>query len=293
MAVAFQHPATFYVRYLLLVLDDPSRETVNKQLEVYGVAELKSSQYDSIRKGMTEPPPGLRMHDRKHRPSAGWLRAMKIYGMVHQDQVVRDVFQQVLLNSRLREVVERLALGQVSPAEMAYRLREFGFRVPDSVLSEFVHYFWNTEIMGVADWADYFKRDASTGRTGAVNDYYLAALHGGPELAKYHAGIRVEVNAKELLEEVRAELAFTFREVRGLPLSQKKVEMLGTLTRNIIKVDERMAASDSALQDVLRRFEKFKIVDDAEDVPSLVDLAPSGTVSDKSRTEILMTREVD
>jgi hypothetical protein len=291
LAVAFVHPATFYVRYLLLVLEDPSREVVNKQLELYGIAELQPSQFLDILSCVADAPAGLKLHDRRDRTTSGWLKAMRIYRLVHQDESVREVFEKILPNRRLREVIEQLVLGNVVPMEASFRLRDLGYRVSDVAIADFAHFFWNNNIMGVADWADYLKRDSSKGRTGTLNDTYVAALHGGPELAMYRAGIEVSIDSKKLLEEVRAELAFTFREVRGLPLSGKKVEMLGTLARNIVKIDERMAASDSALQDVLRRFEKFKVISDDHDVPSLIELAPSGTVSDKSRTEILKTRE--
>lgn len=288
--MAFEHPAKFYVRYLLLVLEDPSREVINDQLSLYGIADLQTSQYEAIAKGMAPTPPDFKPHDKKHRVSAGWLKAMRIYGVVHQDEVTRQAFK-LLRDRKLREIVERLLLGGVTPMEAAFRLRDLKYRVPDSVIAEFSHYFWNTQVMGMADWVDYFSRDSARGRTGNVQENYIAALHGGPELAMYRAGISVEINHKAMLEEVRDELVFTFREVKGLPLTSKKVEMLGTLARNIIKVDERLAASDAALQDVLKRFEKFRVIDDDEQVPSLLDLAPSGTVSDTSRAEILRSRE--
>lgn len=289
--MAFEHPAKFYIRYLLLVLPEPTREVVNEQLGLLGLAEVKTSQFKEIRDGMADTPPGFRLHDRKHRPSAGWLRSMRIYSMVHQDEVVREVLKKYLVDRRLRETVEHLLLGSVSPMEIAFRIRELGYRTKDLTVAEFAHYFWNTEVMGVADWADYFSRDRTRGRTGHLQDLYIPALHGGPELAMYRAGIKVDVDHKKMLEEVRDELVFTFREVRELPLSSKKVEMLGTLSRQIIKVDERISASDAALQDVLKRFEKFKLIDDNEPVPTLIDLAPSGTVSDTSRAEILRSKE--
>lgn len=289
--MAFAHPATYYVRYLMLVHADPSREAVNSQLELYGIAELKAKQYDEIAENMTNPPPSLRLHDRRHRASVTWLRSMRIYGLVHRDKVIDQVFRQVLRYRNVREALERLILGRVSSNEAAYRLREIGVRVSDSVIEEFAHFFWNMDVMGLADWATYLAQDSLKGRTGPVREAYLAALHGGPELAMYRAGIRVEVDSKKVLEEIHTELAMTFREVKDLPLSQKKVEMLGTLTRNICKVDERLGASDSALQDVLRRFEKFKVVSEEGEPPSLIELAPSGTVSDTSRAEILRSRE--
>jgi hypothetical protein len=287
----FAHPAIYYIRYLLLVLPDPSRDEVNRQLALYGLGELKKEQFEQIAADLPDPPAGFRMHDRRHSPSVKWLKAVKIYSMVHRDQVVEAVFSKVLPNRKLRETLERLILGNVTPQEASYRLRELGFKVADTVIAEFAHYFWNANALGVSDWADYFSKDASRGRTGYVSDGYLSALHGGPELALYRSGIQVEVDSKALLEEIQRELAFTFMEVRQLPLSQKKVEMMGTIVRNVVKVDERLSASDAALADVLKRFEKFVVVDDTSEVPSIVDLAASGTVSDTSRIEVQRSKE--
>lgn len=83
------------------------------------------------------------------------------------------------------------------------------------------------------------------------------------------------------------ELWHTFQETCTLPLSQRKVEMLGTLSRNIARADERLKASDTALQEILQQFEKFKVIADDEEIVTLAELAPTGTVSDKSREQIV------
>ena len=249
---------------------------------------MSPQQYEAIQGGIVEPEVPLALHDRKDRATVKWLRDTKIFGLVHRDDVSRGVFRVVLPNRPLREVVERLLLGNVSPREIAYRLRkDLKYTVREDVIAEFQHFFWNTRLMGISDWADYFSADSGNkGRTRPIKDTYLAALHGGPQVAMYRAGIRMEVTSKGLLEELQTELAFTFREVRTLPTSQAKVEMLGTLTRSILKVEEQLLTSDSALQDVLKRFEKFTIREDDVKVPSLADLAPHGTVSDRSKVEI-------
>lgn len=290
--MAFEHPAKFYVRYLLVVQPDPSISAVNAQLRLYGFSELKQNQYDDIVDGLADTPPGFKMHDRKHRPSVGWLKSMRIYSLVHRDDITRQLFRRVLVRRPLRELIERFILGGVSATEAAYRLKELGYPgITDAAVAEFAHYFWNAEQMGVADWANYFAEDGEQGRTGHVQHDYLAALHGGPQLAMYRAGISVEVDTKNMLKRMRDELWFTFQEAKSLPLTQNKVMMLGVLTRNLLRVDARLSASDSALTDVLRRFEKFRVIDDSSPVPSMLELAPGGTVSDNSRAEILRAKE--
>ena len=288
--MAHGHPAEFYVRYLMVILEDPSQEVINKQLELYNIAPVLNDQFSQIAQAVGEPPPGLKLHDRKHRLTTAWLKSLRIYSLVHRDDVVQSAFRDILHSRPTRSVVERLLLGRVTPMEASYRMRELKLRIEDRVIAEFGHYFWNTETLGVPDWAAYLARAQTISNLQGAEEFYVSALYGGPEIAMYRAGISVEVNNKALLEEVHDELAMTFRQVRSLPLSQEKVMMLRGLTRSIIHVQTQLAASDSALQDVLKRFEKFKVSADDSPLPTLIDLAPTGTVSDKTREDIMRNR---
>jgi hypothetical protein len=66
--------------------------------------------------------------------------------------------------------------------------------------------------------------------------------------------------------------------------------MLTGLARGLARIDERVQAGDTALQETLKKFEKFKVLHGKQSPPSLLELAPTGTVSDRSRDEILTSR---
>jgi hypothetical protein len=157
-------------------------------------------------------------------------------------------------------------------------------------VSEFRHYFWNTEVMGLDDWAKYLQLDSNkakgTGRTSASQTAYQAALSCGADVALYRTGIRKELDIKKVLDDLMAELYHTFLEIKSLPLSQPKVEMLSSISRAILNVDERVQQGDSALQEVLKKFEKFRVITESSATPSLMDLAPTGSISGRSRVEI-------
>ncbi len=76
-----------------------------------------------------------------------------------------------------------------------------------------------------------------------------------------------------------------------MPTSQRKVEMLVSLTRAISRIHERIDASDSALQDVLQKFEKFKVL--TEDTPLLSpsQVAPTGSFSDTGVPQLAANKE--
>lgn len=285
------YPATFFVRFLLLVLDELTLKNVNAQLAKVGLSELKKDQLATIIDEMPREPDNFKPWDRTHKPSVSWLRKARIFSLLHRDAPVVEVFEKILSDPRLREDIERMLIGGVPHMEVTYRLSQLGKKVSATAIAEFRHYFWNVDVMGVADWAGYFRSAGTQCRMRDLESDYTAALLAGPELALYRSGISSEVDTKAMMEEVMRELWFSFQEVRTLPLTAKKVEMLSNLTRGMVRVDERLQASDAALQDVLKQFEKFKVTHDTSELPGLHDLAPAGTVSNKTRGEILVSRE--
>ncbi len=284
----FAHPAHYYARYLVLLLDDPRKE-LTPALEVCGLAGMDKAQVDRAISDMQGQPVDFRPWDPHHAPSVRWLRQKKVHSLMHQDAAVEGM-SGIVAHRRMRETVERMLIGNVGHAEIAFRLRDLGYAVGESAVADFRHFFWNTEIMGAADWANYFRED-DRGRTRDLQGQYAAARISGPQFALYRSGIKVEVDRRKVLEEVHDELYFTFQEVRALPTSEKKVEMLSTISRSLVRIDERIEAGDSALADVLRKFEKFRVVPNAETVPSMKELAPTGTMSDRGRRMIATSKE--
>ena len=287
-ANVFAHPAHYYARYLVLLLDDPRKE-LNPALELCGLVGMDKLQLELAVSDMTNHPPDFRPWDRQHAPSVKWLRQRRVYSLFHQDSAAEGM-SSILAHRRMRETIERMLIGNVSHAEISFQLRGLGYSVEEAAVADFRHFFWNTELMGAADWANYFRED-DRGRTRDLQGQYAAARISGPQFALYRSGIKVEVDRRKVLEEVHDELYFTFQEVRALPTSEKKVEMLSTISRSLVKVSERIEAGDSALTDVLRKFEKFRMVSNAETLPSIQQLAPTGTMSDRGRRVLTTTAD--
>jgi hypothetical protein len=287
-ANVFIHPAHYYARYLVLLMDNPYKE-LNPALELCGLAEMDKLQLELAVSDMASPPPDFRPWDRQHAPSVKWLRQKKVYSLLHQDSAAEGM-SAIVAHRRIREAIERMLIGNVSHAEISFHLKSLGYSVEEAAVADFRHFFWNTEIMGGADWAHYFRED-DRGRTRDLQGQYAAARISGPQFALYRSGIKVEVDRRKVLEEVHDELYHTFLEVRALPTSEKKVEMLSTISRSLVKVTERIEAGDSALSDVLRKFEKFRMASNAEPLPTMRQLAPTGTVSDRGRRVLTTTAD--
>jgi hypothetical protein len=288
------HPAAYFLRYLLATQDDLSPASINSTLVLHGLAYVDEKYLESLRAEI-RPPEGLRLWDPTDSKSRAWLRKLRIFSLVHPDKVTREMRDGILSHPRLRDRVDTLVIGNVPSDESAYRLQKLGWSASKAAIDEYTHYFWNPEVMGQSDWAAYLLRDRDkllgSFRTAGVHKVLQSVLTGGPSLAKYRVGVKQQLDAKKVLEELFEELYFNFQEVRGLPMSEPKVAMLSSLSRAIVRVEMRISSGDQALQDTLKRFEKFKILSDDSKPVSLAQLAPAGTISSKSRLEIATTRE--
>jgi hypothetical protein len=288
------HPSHYFIKYLLVSQDDISAGSVNSTLALHGMVNISAEYLQVIQAELGNQPEEFRPWDRTHKETSKWLRSQKIFSFIHPDHSTIAMRDKILGDPRLRRTIETLLLGNVGCREASYRLSKLDHSLSDVALAEYQHYFWNLKIMGLDDWAAYFSLDASeegTGRTSYNQNAYTAALHSGPEVALYRAGVRRELDSKKIILEVQSELYHTFKEVSALPLSKAKVEMLSFLGRGLARIDERIQAGDQALQDVLKRFEKFRVLTDGGKVPALIELAPTGSISEKSRAEILSSRE--
>lgn len=184
----------------------------------------------------------------------------------------------------MRESVEKLALGNLDPAEISAKLSDKGYHLSDNSISNYIHYFWNCKSMSMADWAIYLEEDA---RTNPEKGAYEGALKGGPAVAMYRLGIESEVDTRKVMQELQSELYHSFLEIKALPMTTKKIEMLSAVTRSLTKVDERLQQSDSALTDVLKKFEKFKVKAPVEGFKSLGKVASKGSVSRNHQGDII------
>jgi len=289
-----RHPAEYFVAFLCVSMEDAQAKAINNTLRLHGLAPVEGGELVRIRQA-SAPPEGFKAWSASDPTSKRWLKAQGIYSLMHPDAVTREMKESILEAPVVREKVDTLLIGRVSSSEASFRLQKMGHNVSAGAIEEYQHYFWNTKIMGLPDWVAYFQSDADpddgSGRTQGRKSPLKSSLLGGPDVAKYKVGISQELDGKKILSELQQELYFAFREVKTLPISEKKVAMLAALTRGLARLDERISASDQALQDTLKRFEKFKVITDTSKPPSLLQLAPQGTISSRSKTEIQISRE--
>ena len=274
------HPAFFFIKYLIVALPDSSEEMINDNLHLNGMSSATIQVIEKARSDVETQPASFSPWDKTHRPTKKWLTKQRIDSIVMQDEYVRYIDTHIISRPRDREVLERLLLAGLGPKETCFRLASLNVHIPDTTIAAYRHYFWNTDIMSLSQWADYFRRDDSD-RINVTKNLYSVALHAGPEAALLRLGLKKQLDSKLIMQDVQKELYATFLETKTLPLSDKKVSMLTDLARGLAKIDERVQAGDSALLDTLKKFEKFKILTPQDNMKKIGDLAKKGTTTYK------------
>lgn len=274
------HPAYFFIKYLILALPDSSEDIVNDNLNLNGMASASIHVIEKARSEVETQPADFSPWDKTHRATKKWLAKQQLDTIVMQDDYIRLIDTHIIAKPRDREILERLLLAGLGPREACYRLSTMDISIPDTTIAAYRHYFWNTDIMSMSQWATYFKNDDSD-RINVTKNLYSVALHAGPEAALLRLGLKKQLDSKKIMIDVQKELYATFLETKTLPLSDKKVGMLTDLARGLAKIDERVQAGDSALLDTLKKFEKFKILTPQDNMKKIGDLAKKGTTTYK------------
>lgn len=278
------HPAKYYIISLMCSLENPTLKNINKYLSKLGFVEIEIDYLKKLQDGIGDTPKDFKPWDAKHWPSRKWLTDQGIFRMIHPDSFIEEMFDLIIGRPKVRESVEKLALGNLDPSEISSKLSVKGYHLTDNAVSNYIHYFWNVKYMALADWAGYFEEDY---RTAPEKGAYEGALKGGGAVALYRLGIESEVDTRKVMQELQSELYHSFLEIKSLPMSTKKIEMLSAVTRSLTKVDERLQQSDSALTDVLKKFEKFKVKAPVDGFKSLGKLASKGSVSKNHQGDII------
>ena len=277
------HPAFFFIKYLIVALPDASLEVINDNLLTNGISTTNSEIVEKARKEIGKLPQNFKPWDSSHPATSRWLHNQKISSIIRQDSYVNDIRKFIIEKPRDRETLEKLLLSNMSAKEACYRLSKIDINISDLTISAYRHYFWNTDIMSLSQWADYFQNDDSC-RISASKGLYKVALYADPEATLLRVGIKKQLDSKKIMKEVQEELYATFLETKTLPLSIKKVGMLTDLARSLAKIDERVQAGDSALLETLKKFEKFKILTPDNNIKKISALSKRGTNSNRGES---------
>jgi len=193
--------------------------------------------------------------DRSHRPSTRFLKREKIRGLWHELESTKRATA-LFLNGPMREIAEALILTSMSNEEVAETVAYLGgMDMPAKAITEFRHYFWNTELMTFDDWSYYLSRPH-------IKALQLTALKSpknpdGVKLTLYKMGLMpTSMNKLNLLVKVRDISYMNFLEANGFPQGLKKSTMLLNYGSLVKSTQDKLDEYEAGEQDVIHEFYK-------------------------------------
>ena len=261
-----RHPSEFFVKYLL-TLPDTSGELdwVNAQLKRMGLPRMEVEDYENLL-GRFATFPGFNPRRPDHARSMVFLRKEKIHGLHYPDKST-TLCRFILGHVGVRDMVETLLLGTHTPAVIARTVnRKFDKSlVTAAAVDCYRHYFWNTDLLTRDEWA--WRLHGQKGTPGR-----RAALLGGRDVAMFKVGVQRQIESREILQRIQMGLYQSWLEIEPQATGMDKVEMQCNIANAMTRVDERLSQSDIAMQEVLERFDRFRMASDPTPTPSVDEL---------------------
>lgn len=268
-----RHPSENFIKSLM-VSSHPNatnNDWVAAVIEQMGWPRPAADYMTWLRSDLTSKiPPGFRTDDRYHRPSARFLRSEGIYGLFFSERAEKEA-SDLILNLRVRPMVESLLLGRLPEKEIAKKVNSrLSMHISAGAIERYHHYYWKVELLRVEDWAILFENNYE------AKENALAIAHVGPSLALHKLGFQQNIDSKSMLRIMQEGLFFDFMQWKSQPLSPERTKAMTANARTAVMVDEQLSSSDSALKDSLKAFEQFRMKHGDGRVPGMAELAPGG-----------------
>ena len=271
-----RHPSENFLKYLMTsshqwaLNDDWVRMTVLQ----LGYPKIDNDYLLWLRSTLAARlPAGFDPQNRYHRESVRFLRSEGIYSIHNPDKVIKEA-NLIVTNLRARPIIESLLLGRMDPKDVAKKVNSrLGEFFTSEGIETYAHYYWNTGLLKVEDWAQLLS-DYDVQRRNA-----MAIVQVGPSLALHKMGFQQAIDSKTILKETMEALYFDMREWKAEPRSESRTTALTRIARGMVQLDAQLSQADSALKDSLRAFEQFRMQHAQASVPGIKDLAPDGNYS--------------
>jgi hypothetical protein len=200
-------------------------------------------------------PPNYNPKDFTHKPSMAFLKKQRIRGMWQRTQSMDEAID-LFKNGPVREIVEALLLTGMGDQNISELLSYFkAINVMASAISEFRHYFWNTELLTFDEWTYYLMKPSKqvvklTALTAPKDD-------NGIHLALYKMGIMPKsLDRVEVFKSIRNIGYMNFLEANGFGQGEHKALMLSSYAGVVKNAQDKLDEYEAGEQDVINEFYK-------------------------------------
>lgn len=271
-----RHPSTNFIKYLLTSGHQQagSDQWINMMITSLGFPGPDQEYLGWLRTDISmKIPPDFQPGNRYHTASRKFMRTEGILGIHSGDKAVVKA-NLIIINLRIRPLVENLLLGRLDPKDIAKKInaKTGGFHTSDEI-EAYQHYYWKVDLLRVEDWAalleQYEYQKATT----------MAIVQVGASMALHKMGFQQQIDSKSMLRTMQETIFFDFQEWRTKKHSSDRSKALATLAKAAVMVDTQLSQADSAIKDSLKAFEQFRMETEKQMVTDVHELAPIGNYS--------------
>lgn len=272
-----KHPAEAFIKYLLIREPGITDAIILKTLADWSIlAPIREERevYIGFLRQDIDPPEGFNAADRTHRPSMQFLRRQGVYELFFATPAVEEAWD-ILAHPEKRQVVEQILMARLHLNQAALKVNKTkNWHLSAAGIEKYKQFFWNVDLLSFDEWGKFLYERSS------MYDRHIALLRAPPELAYFHLRVEQQLEAKEMIKRGMEIAYYNLEEVNLQPGTKSdKIKAIAMLNKTLVDSHAALSTSDMALKEVLKEFERFRMVHTQVSPPDIRKLAPAGNYS--------------
>lgn len=287
-----KHPASFYIKYLLVLNPNITDSSISLAITNKGILN-PDPLYINILRGEAAigRPPDFSPVNRTHRASVKYMRDQQVYELFYPSSATTEAFD-ILADPDVRSAVEQLLMAKLPIKPTIHKINQKReWHLSEDGVKTYSHYFWNVKLLTYDEWGRYLSNRS------VMADNYLSLLKGPKELALFTLRLDQNIESRAMIQRVQKLAYFTIEEAVAndsinVVQRSKIIRELGFV---LIESHAALSTSEMAMTEVLKQFEKFRMEHKELPPKSIKELAPHGDFSGSGVTvmPVKKTREVE
>jgi hypothetical protein len=254
-----RQPNEYWLKYML-VFSGATRAQIRSTAEMYRLVppELDYLRELNAQLDLTKPRP----FRGDSAISRGWTRRQRIMSLAREDPHALEA-RTLLVDNKVRPILEALIMAGMEPASIAQYVHLITKRnYSAETVDKYRHYFWNRDLLTVAEWWEYLARHPS-GKT------LMSCHHLGEEYALWSVGYRVEVTKEQALQLILHESVMRFAELGTFPNGIKTATAARFWAENTFKAIETLDKTGDSVKQVVAELRSISIRLGRRDITSI------------------------
>lgn len=255
-------PHEYWLKYMLL-FSGATLDQIVATAQLYQMVPPTLAYLRALRDQLegTKPSP-FRMASSATR---AWVRRQRVMSMANNDPAAVEA-RTLLSDNKLRPILETLLMTDIDLNKVVMHVHNItGRAVSKEVVDKYRHYFWNRDIMSMADWSAYLE-DYPGGKD------LMSCRKQGEEFALWKLGHRVELSKQEILQTIMHESAMRFVELNSFNNGMKTAMAAKFWADNVFRSVEALDRTGDSVKQVVDDLREVAIKLGRRDISSVEHL---------------------